>query len=400
MIRIRAPKVVGSCSVWHADCRDVVPTFAPNTFDAVVTDPPYVLQSIVKRFGDPNAAPAKSNGATGVYRRVAAGFMGKQWDNGQVVMSAEFWFEVMRTLKPGAHVVAFSHPRTYHRMACAIEDAGFEIRDSLMWMFAKGFPKSHNLDGTFEGWGTALKPAFEPIVLVRKPLSEKTVPANMAKWGVGAINVDACRIAGEERPAVTGFKNGAFLKRKAQANDRPWMHAADPDESAATQPHSGGRWPANVVHDGSDEVVEMFPRSTSSPYNGRKRNGGTWDGGMFSAGVNSSTNYVEEGSAARFFYSSKADRTDRAGSDHPTIKPIGLMAWLVRLVTPVGGLVLDPFAGTGTVGVAAQAQGMRAALVEMEAASVTDIVRRLAMRLPDRKVAKGVKSEGLFEAPG
>lgn len=174
-------------------CRDVLRGLADNSIDSVVTDPPYALVSIQKRFGKPGSAPAKD-----VYGRGAAGFMGKQWDTGEVAFSDEFWAEVLRVLKPGGHVVAFSGTRTYHRMAVAIEDAGFEIRDQLGWVYGSGFPKSHNQHGDWEGWGTALKPAWEPIALARKPLTG-TVAANLADWGVGAINVDGCRVETDEK---------------------------------------------------------------------------------------------------------------------------------------------------------------------------------------------------------
>src|SRR6185312_6899295 len=237
-----------TATLFHEDCRDAIKSIANNSLDSCVTDPPYALVSIVKRFGSPDAAPAKGNDA---YMRASAGFMGKTWDTGETAMDPEFWSEVLRVLKPGAHLAAFGATRGYHRMACAIEDAGFEIRDTLMWVYGTGFPKSHDVskgidkaagverevvgvnpnavgrldnrgkaagfEGSYgeqavprvsiitapatdaarqwEGWGTALKPAWEPICLARKPLSEKTVAANVLRWGTGAINVDGCRVA-------------------------------------------------------------------------------------------------------------------------------------------------------------------------------------------------------------
>jgi site-specific DNA-methyltransferase (adenine-specific) len=273
-------------------------------YDSVVTDPPYEI-----------------------------GFMGKGWDDSRISFSVEFWSEVCRVLKPGGHVVAFGSSRSYHRLACAIEDGGFEIRDSLMWLYGTGYPKSHNQS---DGWGTALKPAFEPIVLARNPLSEKTVAENVQRWGTGAINIDGCRVGTEDMSAQW---------------DRSWSDNAG--EMGKRYPQSGrisgkivppGRWPANVCHDGSEEVAGLFPEN-----------------------------------ASRFFYSAKADADDRIRSKHPTVKPVDLMQWLIRLVTPKNGLVLDPFAGTGTTAEAALYEGMRCVLVESEREYQDDIRRRLSL---------------------
>lgn len=353
-------------SLWESDCRNALRVMPDNFLDSCVTDPPYALVSIVKRFGSPTAAPAKGNDA---YMRASAGFMGKTWDTGEVAMSAEFWADVLRVLKPGAHVVAFGASRGYHRMACAIEDAGFEIRDSLMWIYGTGFPKSHNMDGEHEGWGTALKPAFEPVVLARKPLSEKTVAENVLKWRTGAINIDGTRI--ESEPVRKNTAGGIGY------------HGGDAiEQGTGTLMHSQGRWPANVVHDGSAEVVEGFPNTKTggSPANHPK--GKYKNHGMFSKGGMSSVTEVshagDSGSAARFFYSAKASKADRAESKHPTVKPIALMQWLARLVTPPGGVVLDPFAGSGTTGAACALEGFRCIMVEREAEYIADIKRRFS----------------------
>lgn len=354
------------------DCRDVLAGLPADFFDACVTDPPYHLLSIVRRFSQTSEADATKTSqrvrdrADG-YASTARGFMGKVWDGGDVAFQPDVWRAVSRVLKPGGHVVAFGGTRTYHRMACAIEDAGFEVRDCINWLYGSGFPKSHATDkhidralgavrprdkivganglstwkvngggqahhwqadavaagqtevavcgdvpitpeaAAWVGWGTALKPGCELIVLARKALSERTVAANVMRWGTGAINVDGCR--------------------------------------------DGERWPANVVHDGSDDVVDAFPEDDVT------------------------------GSVARFFYTAKADAADRVGADHPTVKPVDLMQWLIRLVTPPGGVVVDPFAGTGTTGEAAWREGMRADLVEREAEYQADIRRRLSMVL-------------------
>lgn len=305
--------------VWlcPGDCLRALPTI--KGVDAVVTDPPYYLASIVKRFGSETSAPAKSGGATGVYGRASSGFMGQKWDGGDIAFRPETWRLVYDSMKPGAHLAAFSSTRTYHRMATAIEDAGFEVRDMVSWLYGSGFPKSLDVSKALDkrgahdakawnGWGTALKPACEPIVLARKPLIG-TVAANVLEHGTGGINVDGCRV--------------------------PYA----PDKKQAVS--AKGRWPANVVHDGSEQVI---------------------------AGL---------GSSARFFYHAKANAADRAGSKHPTVKPVALMRWLVRLITPPGGLVLDPFAGTGTTGEAARLEGMRAILIEIEPRYQDDIYRRL-----------------------
>lgn len=322
--------------VEHGDCRKIMRSLASEgaLFDACVTDPPYHLTSIVKRFGATNAAPAKDR--DGLYRRASSGFMGKTWDGGDIAANPETWRFVYDLLKPGAHLLAFGGTRTYHRMVCAIEDAGFEIRDQMAWMYGSGFPKSHNAGN---GWGTALKPAWEPICVARKPLIG-TVAENVLQYGTGAINVDGCRVG-------TSKDVPASPRRAAQG-------AAYGDLSNAAGDTSGfdpnvGRWPANVVHDGSDEVLEAFAAF------GEKG-----------------------GSPSRFFYCAKASKKDRAGSKHPTVKPIALMRYLCRLVTPPGGTVLDPFAGSGTTLQAAQEEGFHAIGIEREAEYVADIKRRLA----------------------
>ena len=264
--------------------------------DAVVTDPPYHLQSIVDRFGKTSLSDntktserARARG-DGYARMSAGGFMGQEWDGGDIAFRAETWRLAWELLKPGSHLLAFSASRNYHRMAVAIEDAGFEIRDQMMWLYGSGFPKSHNIgknvDKTlgnvgkneWEGWGTALKPAHEPIAVGRKPISESTVAKNVLKHRTGAINIDASRIE-----SVEGVE---------------------------------GRFPANIMHDGLQQ---------------------DW---------------------ARFFYCPKVSKKERGENNkHPTVKPQELMKYLVRLVTPKGGTVLDPFMGSGSTGMAAKDLG-------------------------------------------
>lgn len=426
-----------AATLFHADCRDAIQSLADNSLDSCVTDPPYALVSIVKRFGGANAAPAKGNDA---YMRASAGFMGKSWDTGEVAMASEFWAEVYRVLKPGAFVAAFGASRGYHRMACAIEDAGFEIRDSLMWIYGTGFPKSHDVskgidreagaqrvvtregavkrDGygddwdtgpstdrprkdlpatpeaaEWEGWGTALKPAFEPIVLARKPLSEGTVAANVLRWRTGALNIDQCRIHTEGSEARTytskRLQPGATVIKTGENMGR--------QEIAFEGQTKAGRWPANVVTDGSDEVVGMFPQSNGqladarvdgAPKSGnvygkmKHRNGEAsaerryTDEGGTNFAMKPGARRGDSGSAARFFYSAKASKADRNGSKHPTVKPISLMEWLATLITPPGGTILDPFAGSGTTGIAATNKGFQVILCERESEYVADIKNR------------------------
>lgn len=367
---------ISDATIFHADCRDVLRQLADNSLDSIVTDPPYALVSIVNRFGKPGSAPAKSNEA---YQRASAGFMGKSWDTGEVAFSEEFWAECLRVLKPGGHVVAFSGTRTYHRMAVAIEDAGFEIRDQLGWLYGSGFPKSHNQKGDWEGWGSALKPGWEPICLGRKAL-DGTIANNLKTWGVGALNIDGCRVAGDEITTRTNTACNSYMSG--------CIGDVQDVKSSYTTGSESGRWPANVVHDGSNEVIAAFPTSKSTI--GKPRAGRSGDGyGMTHTGAE----YNDEGSAARFFYCAKASRADRddglehlqkkeggmvsensgqhitrreedykpqpRANTHPTVKPTELMRWLCRLVTPPGGTVLDPFLGSGSTGRAALMEGFK-----------------------------------------
>lgn len=428
-----------SVRIEHGDCLEVMARLREEgvLVDSIVTDAPYHLTSIVKRFGKDDSAPAKSNGQTGVYGRAAAGFMGQKWDGGDVAFRPETWRLAFDLLKPGGHMLVFGGTRTYHRLACAIEDAGFEIRDQIQWLYGSGFPKSHNVSKgidkaagqkgslgdyrtpdhaikrkpgnerqhegyqrpwrddpeaedrslrryipatedarEWQGWGTALKPACEPIVLARKPL-EGTVAANVLEHGTGALNIDGCRmgIDAEERDTID--------RRSGRDDGKGNSHLAfaqRPDGETFTS-HPQGRWPANVIHDGSEEVLEAFAVSGESYGSG----GGMKDlrkGALFQGKTNPNITdhcgFGDTGTAARFFYSSKADASDRLGSKHPTVKPVDLMAYLCRLITPPGGLVLDPFAGSGTTAMAALREGFDAILIEKEARFVADIRHRLA----------------------
>jgi DNA modification methylase len=643
------------------DCRDVLAGLSENSIDSCVTDPPYHLTSIVKRFGAENAAPAQF-GSDGRYARASAGFMGKVWDGGDIAFDPDTWRAVYRVLKPGAHLLAMGGTRTYHRLACAIEDAGFEIRDCIQWLYGSGFPKSHDVSkgidkrggnshltreistaikaaresrgmstsecdkifcgsttnwSWFEGrpigqrapnvetfalicaawpellpfanavaeverevigennnvfrsyqstsinyeinsgsaditapatdaarqwagFGTALKPACEMIVLARKPLSEGTVAANVLRWGTGAINVDGCRIHADDAQGgnytVTRLKPGATLN-KTGGNWRPENGGVE--YNGEMKP---GRWPANVIHDGSEEVVAAFPESDHA----RGNTSPTKCGGYAFWGSGSPNHYGpidsgDSGSAARFFYTAKADSDERitryvedvriewnsenglrqvtllvdteqslekvivvspsmadsgwstflCGStitelfrraskfiirtttsstiesktwnwlttlrtresiadvnyetanggnhaenagrgfwqititvgrteslpgaesvasgtplkisvsgrqhSHPTVKPLALLQYLIRLICPKGGTVLDCFAGTGTLGEAAWREGMSAVLIEREAEYCADIRRRMALALsgPDERARESIKAKNL-----
>lgn len=299
----------------EGDCVEQMRNMQDNSIDSIVTDPPYGL-----------------------------GFMGKAWDIG--VPAVEVFEEALRVLKPGGHLLAFGGSRTYHRLAVAVEDAGFEIRDQIMWVYGSGFPKSKNLDGDWKGWGTALKPAHEPIVVARKPLIG-TVAANVMEWGTGALNIDGCRVG-------TGEDKGVWPVTQRRHNDVAWT--VQPVETDTTQ----GRWPANLIHDGSDEVVGLFPVTKSGARNGPNPNAtkalaDAYDGGWKQTGGPCE---ASSGSAARFFYSAKASKRDRGeGNTHPTVKPNDLMRYLCRLVTPPGGVILDPFCGSGSTGKAAIMEG-------------------------------------------
>lgn len=425
-----------------------------NSIDSCVTDPPYHLKSIVKRFGKEGSAPAQE-GTDGRFNRLSRGFMNREWDGGDIAFRPETWAEVYRVLKPGAYLVAFGGTRSYHRMACAIEDAGFEIRDSLMWLYGTGFPKSHDVSKgidkqagavrevlervkapvgfdteqqggggwsageiavtapatdaarEWEGWGTALKPGFEPIVLARKPLAEKTVAANVLQWRTGAINIDECRIHSDD---AKGYEY--TIKRTAPGAVQNKTGEYKQEGVMFTGMTKDGRWPANVVHDGSAEVVEMFPESKGQLANARS------DGAPKSGNIYGKMKHRnneggdefsllpgqrrgDEGSAARFFYSAKASKAERAGSKHPTVKPIALMQWLVRLITPPGGTVIDPFAGTGTVGEAAWRECFRAVLCEAEPEYQEDIRRRMSMAAmgPEERARYEIKMRSESQEP-
>lgn len=380
-----------SVTLWPGDCRNVLDLIPDNSIDAIVTDPPYSLVSIQKRFGKEGSAPAQ---AGTVYARASAGFMGQRWDTGETAFDPSFRAEVLRVAKPGAHLVAFGGTRTYHHLASAIEAAGFDIRDQIGWAFGSGFPKSHNLEGAWEGWGTALKPAWEPIVLARKPLTG-TVAENVQQWRTGAINIDGCRVEASARPARSNDKSASGL---TGTGDAVTYGSYKVRGSVAVGETDLGRWPANLIHDGSPEVLECFPREAGAVAPVRGTEPSECHTGVYSGPRNrvAHVHRGDSGSAARFFYCPKASKRDRdegleafqptttdgrqvsidnpylrgettRRNNHPTVKPTELMRYLCRLVTPPGGIVLDPFMGSGSTGKAAVLEGFRFVGIEREA---------------------------------
>lgn len=322
------------------DCIEKMAELEDNSVDSIVCDPPYEI-----------------------------GFMAKKWDNTGIANNVEMWKQVFRILKPGGHLLAFGGTRTYHRMTCAIEDAGFEIRDCLMWVYGVGFPKSHNIGKTvksetsdWEGWGTGLKPSVEPIVMARKPF-KGTIADNVLKYKTGGLNIDACRISSDDifdnvKPRDITKLN---TKRKDETEEEAKIRKNTVPQEALEKLQKLGRWPANVLHDGSEEVINLFPNN-----------------------------------AARFFYSAKVSKKDRnegcedlekkqysfdgretpienayqrnnsiSSNNHPTVKPTELMRYLCRLVTPINGIVLDPFMGSGSTGKAALLDGFSFIGIEM-----------------------------------
>ena len=389
--------IVEGSTVYNGDCLEVMETIDKCSVDSVVTDPPYHLTSIVKRFGKEDSAPAQF-GTDGAYARASKGFMGKEWDGGDIAFQSDTWRKCYELLKPGGHLIAFSGSRTYHRMAVAIEDAGFEIRDQCIWLYGSGFPKSHNIG---DGWGTALKPAHEPMVLARKPLSEKSVADNVMKHGTGAINIDGCRIEGEvkhpetmpdfrdqgeQSKAAIGVDKLSFgqtsnakrkqVIRKPRSADGVWSDdnsgmKSEGSEFADADPR--GRWPSNVMHDGSEQIQEIFPKTVSTEVSRQRTHKGIWsdnkddDGDFMPA-------YGDHGNASRYFYCAKTSKDERKSglggeikaNTHPTVKPVELMKYLVRLVTPKGGLVLDPFMGSGSTGMGAREEDFQFVGIEKE----------------------------------
>ena len=457
----------------NANCKEAMRELPENSVDAIVTDPPYGLEFMGKEWDKltRNLMNAESEADKERLEEYGDSYKGRRsklpdYSNvGTYGQEMEAWHlewakEALRVLKPGGHLLAFSGSRTYHRMACAIEDAGFEVRDQIMWVYGSGFPKSHNVANSidkkfgcpdrgraiptasthlpsgkyaeekltsnkveeykartehgkpWEGWGTALKPAHEPIIVARKPL-DGTVADNVLKWGVGGLNVDACRV--ETNPAVDDPRLGG---KGTWSSENMAKNVYGKFEGKEVGSSELGRWPANFIHDGDQQVLDLFPE-TGSNYRKSKANGKSSIWGSGEAG--SATSPDDSGSAARFFYCPKASKADKeeglddfelktagvandsgrgyktkcatcggyiARSDgvkpctcenpveeyyrperrntHPTVKPTELMRYLIRLVTPKGGLVLDPFNGSGSTGKAAMLEGCRYIGIELD----------------------------------
>lgn len=359
-----------------------------NSVDSIVTDPPYGLTANKKGgsgVGSVNLESPYGRARIGVGNG-AGGFMGHKWDSD--VPSVEIWAECLRVLKPGGHLLAFAGTRTQHRMAVRIEDAGFEIRDMIAWVYGSGFPKSRNIAADMEesdnaaawqGWGTAMKPALEPITVARKPLVG-TVAANVLEHGTGALNIDGCRVGNE---STTRIKRGG-------ANDFP--HEDDAWVPRDVQVSSDmGRWPANLIHDGSDEVLAGFPQAKGQQgvLTGAEPSSKTANAFGEFAGRAPSAPRGDTGSAARFFYCAKASKKDRGeGNAHPTVKPTDLMAYLCRLVTPPGGVVLDPFMGSGSTGKAAVREGFQFVGIEREVEYLRIATARIEAQICRQRAAR------------
>ena len=344
----------------HGDCLEVMRTLDENSIDTIITDPPYGLE-----------------------------FMGKDWDNG--VPGIRFWEQALRIAKPGAIMLAFGGTRTYHRLVCAIEDAGWEIRDMIEYVYGSGFPKSHNISKAmdkeqstpeaqlWDGWGTALKPAHEPIVVAMKPL-DGTFVNNALTWGVAGLNIDGARVEHNEPEIFTDRTADKFGRTHAGGNG--WR--GKPEEQKLASPNSSGRFPANLIHDGSDEVTGLFPQTKTGGSYCKTDCGDSMFGKRKVDTVMNTDNI--NGSAARFFYCAKSSRRERNAGlpegetcSHPTVKPIELMRYLVRLTkTPTGGVVLDPFMGSGTTGCACELEGREFIGIEMNEEYIEIAEKRIA----------------------
>jgi site-specific DNA-methyltransferase (adenine-specific) len=426
----------GSVTLHHGDCMEVLKSLPDNSVDSVVTDPPYGLEFMGKDWD----APWKAAGSVLDTAAEAGGFQRESGGNpysagrirygtgGEASIGFQQWCtlwatECLRVLKPGGHILAFGGSRTWHRLASAIEDAGFEIRDSIAWLYGSGFPKSLDVSKAIDkaagaerevvgkythpatgkphadfrtdndrnayssfamcddnrnitapatdaaqrwaGWGTALKPAFEPIVVARKPLIG-TVAANVLAHGTGALNIDACRVGDEVLPEMRAgqAKLGTF------------------ERADMVTPERVGRWPANVAldeHQAAELDKQSGDRRSAGPYPSTAES----DGGLFGHRT-SGQPYADSGGASRFFpifkYTAKAPGTERPTADgvsHPTVKPLDLMRWLVRLVTPPDGVVLEPFAGSGATVEACLREGKRCIAIERETTYLPLILARI-----------------------
>lgn len=385
-------------TLYEGDCLAILPTLPENSIDAIVTDAPYHLTQLSR------GGSSRVNDISTPFGRTRLGdrgFCGHEWDGGDIALRPETWAAMLRVVKPGGFLASFGGTRTYHRMAVAIEDSGFELKETLMFLYGSGFNKVgyiRDRDGNQirEGWAGSLKPSYEPITLARKPFSGNTA-SNMREYGTGALNVDACRVPldpaldqSQLRPVSRG------VRQKGNA-DQDWGLSKH-EATSGQMVHPDGRWPANLIHDSSDEVLEVFAsfgkKTSGVPGVRRKAHETHSMAGRLAMTGDTEVGYADSGSVARYFqacpfddeedalrihYCSKATKADRHGSKHPTVKPISLMRYLCKLITPPGGVVLDPFAGSGTTGQAAVDEGFDAILIEREPLYANDIRRRLAL---------------------
>jgi site-specific DNA-methyltransferase (adenine-specific) len=337
--------------VIHADSLQHLKTLEDNIFDSCVTDPPYHLQSIVKRF---TKGPEAKHGKDGSFNRLSKGFMGQEWDGGDIAFTKEFWEQVYRVLKPGSVLLAFAATRNYHRMATAIEDSGFEIFDMINWIYGSGFPKRKNL----------LKPAHEPILMARKGVNRN-------------LNLDECRVPLNDNDDINNWVGNRKKKTILGKN----VYKLGIKQITAKQ-NEKGRYPANVIHDGSDEVLKTFQKfgvdkGAKAPVKKSKGSFHFYEHEFKQRGDDGASFNGDVGDASRFFYCAKATKKEKGDSEHPTVKPLNLIKYLVKLITPVNGIVLDPFAGTGTTGEAALLEDRKYYLIEKTEKYLKDIHNRV-----------------------
>ena len=435
--------------IYCADCIDLMAELPENSLDAIVTDPPYGLEFMGKEWDKLEAKGHwdGNRGWQGDVKDVYGRYQGTALTQYRAGIEAQLFHQqwasqALRVLKPGGHALVFGGTRTHHRMYCGLEDAGFEIRDTICWLYGSGFPKSHDISkaidkmvgaegeiigskklwghnagsgaGSFsknqyegqtgivryeditspgspeakewQGYGTALKPAFEPILLARKTISEKNVALNVLKWGVGGLAIDACRVQGAKGNGVWGTN---------QTNCQGMFNASPENKEYKTQQHTGGRWPANVVLD--EEAAQMLDeqagqlKSGKQAVGGHKRNtdkhrntfmpfeGQRCEGDVLYGDSGGASRFFQRCPQDRFLYCPKASKKERGqGNDHPTVKPMSLCRWLIQLVSRPGQVVLDPFAGSMTIPLAALETGRKCIAVEKS----PDYCKLFQLRLP------------------
>ena len=370
---------------------------------AVVTDPPYGLVSIEKRFGKKGAAAARTEGNDGSFARLSAGFMGRTWDGTGIERDPEFWRLIHDILLPGGFCFAFSGARTGHWQACAMEAAGLIMHPFHVWAYGSGFPKAKDVEkelvkagftdeellAEWSGWkfGTqSQKPAVEPIYLAQRPISEKTYIANIKKHGVGAVNIDGCRVPLDSVADAKQLRTMNRNRREEDTSGQTWGLSKNAG-AVAQVVDENGRYPANLFHDNSPQVLDLFPKDAGST-RGEKVNSVKSE-----VDLTAQPEIAYPASTARFFnafpsdecpallYHPKANKEDRGGSEHPTVKPVGLLRHLIRHITPPGGVVLDPFAGSGTTAIAARAEGVDCIIMEAEGEYIDFLQERFGRSL-------------------